>query len=145
MYPKHVSKSLSIALEVFPQIYQKTRKNRGQSCTTFHFSFLWQKNKRLVAIGTNSYIPNSRTLRVARKFGVQKFLTYKCLHSEIDAIQKCLGRIHLDRNVGLVNIRLNHLLELQNSFPCSDCQIVLDGFGIKDIWFSTKSGLLIRR
>ena len=133
---KSISKSIEIALSLFPETY-----SQKQGYRTFHFAFGWKKNE-LLAIGQNHpNKPSGKALRFARMFKTHETIAYPYLHAEIDLISRLWGKIHIDNNVRIVVIRLNRTGQLQNSKPCKSCRTVLDALSVEDVWWSTKEGV----
>lgn len=131
---KFIKKSLQLSYQLFPVQYSPESGRRP-----YHFAFIFKKGV-LVSFGVNSYQRCPKILRLARRFNVRKYTEYQYPHAETDAISKAWGKIHLDNSCVMTIIRLNRHGKLQDSKPCSYCQIVLDSLGIDKIWWSTKCG-----
>ena len=127
--PGKLRKSLKISLELFPLHTDKK---------FIHFSFIFRRNK-LLSIGTNqprNFSP--KVLRLANRYGVEGFKKWPAIHSEIDALQKLIGKVHIGPELDMVNVRLSSS-GLLLSKPCERCSPILDAFGIRVTW-STSSG-----
>jgi len=85
--------------------------------------------------------PDAKALYFGSKFNVHKFKKFNFLHAELDAIQRCWGKVYLDRSHSMVVIRLNKYGQLRNSKPCKNCQTILDAIDIQDVWWSTEKGM----
>lgn len=104
---------------------------------------MYERNK-LISVGQNIIdIPNAKAVKFAQKFGCAEPYRSKYLHSEISALSKMYGRFHIDGRLKLVNIRINKDMQLCNSKPCPNCQIVLDAFGLNRIWYSNEKGEIV--
>lgn len=60
------------------------------------------------------------------------------IHAEVDAIQDALRRVHKNnlKKSTLVVVRVNHLGETLNSYPCEDCRNYIKNIGIKTAYYS---------
>ena len=133
---KSISKSIEIALSLFPETY-----SQKQGYRTFHFAFGWKKNE-LLAIGQNyPDKPSGKALRFARMFKTPQTITYPYLHAEIDLVSRLWGKVHIDNNIKVVVVRLNKTGQLQNSKPCKSCRTVLNALSVEDVWWSTNEGI----
>ena len=133
---KSISKSVEIALSLFPETY-----SQKQGYRTFHFAFGWKKNE-LLAIGQNyPDKPSGKALRFARMFKTPQTITYPYLHAEIDLVSRLWGKVHIDNNIKVVVVRLNKTGQLQNSKPCKSCRTVLKALSVEDVWWSTNEGI----
>jgi hypothetical protein len=133
---KSISKSIEIALSLFPETY-----SQKQGYRTFHFACGWKTNE-LLAIGQNyPDKPSGKALRFARMFKTPKTITYPYLHAEIDLISRLWGKIHIDNNIKVVVVRLNKTGQLQNSKPCKSCGDVLNALNVENVWWSTNEGM----
>lgn len=131
---RKIAKSLSITKKMFRLKYNS---NRYQ---TYHFAFIFHKNK-LVSVGINDPIkPNAKALYFGNRFNVEKYQKYSYLHAEISAIAKCWGRVHLDRTFSMVILRINRYGKIKNSKPCPNCFDILNVLNISDIWWSNNFG-----
>lgn len=135
---KIIQKSLEIALALFPETYKMRKKGAGHN---YHFTFAWYKGKKLVAIGQNQPAkPSKKALNFARRYKTHHQLKYSYLHSEIHAISKLFGRIWIDSDLTIINIRLNRWFQLQNAKPCKSCSKILSALKIKNVIYSTPKG-----
>ena len=133
---KNLKKALKIANDLFPDHYDT---NGNYRC--YHFAFIFKRNK-LISIGVNRpRKPDAKALYFGSKFNVHKFKKFNFLHAELDAIQRCWGKVHLNRSYCMVVIRLNKYGQLRNSKPCKNCQTILDAIGIHNVWWSTEKGI----
>jgi len=131
---RKINRSLSIAKKMFGSEYNSGRYQ------TYHFAFIFQKNK-LISTGINNPIkPNAKASYFGYKFGIKKYQKYSFLHAEIDAIAKCWGKTYLDKSYSMIIIRINSYGEIKNSKPCDDCSYILDSLNIIDIWWSNNFG-----
>ena len=87
-----------------------------------------------IAIRVGNNQPDT-ALYFANKFNVYDQKKYPSFHSEISAISKVWGKIHIDRSIKMINLRLNAKGELCNSKPCANCSIVINALGLK-VWYS---------
>lgn len=132
--PQIIDKSIGIALDVLPKVYDHTRNKKF-----FHFTFVYKKNK-LLAIGQN--YPDKQDNKVvyfARRYNIKHWLDYPFTHSELDAVSKLWGRYHIDNTLKFVVLRLNRYGQLRQSKPCRNCQTVLKALDVNKVWWSNKN------
>lgn len=133
---KNLKKALKLSHDLFPDHYDTKGNYR-----CYHFAFIFKRNK-LISIGVNRpRKPDAKALYFGSKFNVQKFKKFNFLHAELDAIQRCWGKVYLDRSYSIVVIRLNKYGQLRNSKPCKNCQTILNAIDIQDIWWSIEEGI----
>lgn len=126
---KIFKKSLLIAYSLF-------RPNRIQQ--NYHFSFGFAGNK-IIGIGQNEpFRPDSKALRIAKRFGNMHFQSFPFLHAETDLIARLWGKHYIDKKLTLVNVRLNKKGKLMKSKPCNNCQQILDALGITKIYWTNQ-------
>lgn len=126
-----IEKSIELARELFPQYYQARR--------CIHFAFIYKRNT-LLSIGINDYRPSGRAVKLARQFNLSE--ENKSLHAEMDAVQKLLGRYHIDRSLKLISLRLNRHGEIKNARPCNRCTKIINAFGMR-VWYSSSEGKIL--
>lgn len=127
---KILRKSIDIAYSLF-------QPSREQA--VYHFSFGFHGNK-LIGMGQNEPArPNGRAMKIAKIFCNNHFKEFPYLHSETDLIGRLWGKVHLDRKLVLVNIRLNRHGKIRKSRPCKNCQLILDSLYIENIIWSNDS------
>lgn len=80
---------------------------------------------------------DNKVLKFARRFGIKHWIKFPYAHSELSAISKLWGKYYIDKDVKIVNIRLNSFLKLQNSKPCKNCMKILSALGVSKIYYST--------
>ena len=104
-----------------------------------HFSFIVLRNK-VMAIGFNN--PN-KTHPLAYRFGHR----FACVHSELNAIINLTNILRekkvkeeMFRKCTMVNIRIDRNYRLRMSKPCKICEVMLEGFGIRNVVYSTNQG-----
>lgn len=126
-----VEKAKGIAYQLFPEAYQESKKS-------YHFAFLFRKNK-LLAIGQNQPNVESYTaFKFAKRFGTETKFNYK--HAEISCISRLWGRQIINSDMKMVVLRVNSWGTLQNSKPCKNCQIILDALDVRKVYYSNKDG-----
>lgn len=126
-----IDKSLEIAKQLFPQDYKNRKKYR-----VYHYSFGFI-GRKLIGIGYNRPdTPNAKALYFGKRFGVDQFKQYSYLHSEIDLISRLWGKIRIDDDLAIYNVRFNKFGQQQNSKPCKNCQIILDALNVTEIYWS---------
>lgn len=124
-----IDEAIKITHQLFPNSYTQKKKS-------FHFAFLYKRSK-LLAIGQNSpQVQSNTALKFAKRFGADQEFPYR--HAEVDCFSKLWGRQLITPDMKLVVIRLNAYGQLQNSKPCKNCTKVIDGLGIKRVYWSTK-------
>lgn len=134
---KNLEKALKISYDSFSSCYDP---ENGYRC--YHFAFIFKRNK-LISQGVNRpRKPDAKVLYFGSKFNIQKYKKWHFFHAELDAIQKCWGKIHLNRSYSMVVIRINKDGELKNSKPCENCQNILNQIGLQNIWWSTNKGIV---
>jgi len=105
-----------------------------------HGAFLFKRN-RLVSMGLNDPTRiRAEAFHFGIKFNIEKFKKFSFLHSEVDAVRKCWGKIHIDSSYSIVSLRINKKLELKNSKPCCHCNIMLKALGLDRVWWSNDDG-----
>lgn len=133
-----VTKTIDMAYELFDSAY--ANRTRSQ---VFHFATLSRRNK-ILAIGQNHVsTPSPKATYFAKRFGTPKKVEYPFIHAEIDCISKLWGKCHVDNSLTMVVVRLNRFGEFSMSRPCRDCQTVLDGLGLKKVFWTTKDGVCL--
>ena len=138
MNQKNLQKSIEIAKQLFPTCYAKRVRYQ-----TFHFAFLWKKN-RLISIGQNRVDkPSAKALYFAKRFNVEKQKKYPYIHAEISAIQKVWSKVYIDNSISMVVLRLSRDETFQNSKPCKGCWTILSALGIDDVCWSDASGNIV--
>ena len=131
---KIVSKSIDIAIKLFPERY----KNRTRP-QPFHYAFLFNK-QRLVSIGQNCMDNESaKALFLAKRYNLGIQRKFPFIHAETDAISKAWGKYHIDSNFNMVSLRISKGLILRNAKPCNDCESVLNALDIQ-AYYSDKNG-----
>jgi hypothetical protein len=126
---KRLDKALQLSMELYPLHSDKK---------FVHFSYIFRRNK-LLAMGVNqprNFSP--KVLRLAQKYDVDGFKKWPAIHSEIDALHKLIGKVHIGPELDMVNVRLSSS-GLLISKPCERCRPILDAFGIRVSW-STNGG-----
>lgn len=100
-----------------------------------HFAFGFHRNK-LLAIGTNSYDETASVTYFNKRFGTDYYAT----HAELDLIRKLWGKIHIDKRLKVVILRVNRRGELRMSKPCKNCSLILSGLGVEKLAYSLSDG-----
>lgn len=133
---KFLDKSVEMAEAMFPAEYD----NRD-GYQSFHFCFIWKRNK-LLSVGVNDVNrENGRVLTFAQKFNVPVLWPY--MHAEINAISKLWGRHIIDQSLKTVVIRINKHFHLKNSKPCENCMPIMEKLGMTNkLWYSTNHGIV---
>lgn len=127
--PGKIKNAIRISQELFPTVGPKK---------FYHFSFIYRRNK-LLSIGQNyPLVESPKAVYFGKKYGIQSLVKYPMLHSEIDAISKLIGKIHIGRELAMINIRIS-TIGLQNSKPCHKCIPILRSFDIP-VTYSTSEG-----
>ncbi len=135
---KIIEQSLDLAHSLLPAEYS----NR-QGYRTYHFSFIWKRNK-LLATGVNGIYESPKCKKMGERFNSQYFKEYPYIHAEIDAITKLWGRVDLNSSLGMVVVRLNKRGELMESKPCQHCMPVLAKLGLtRKLYYSTH-GVIVK-
>ena len=136
---KFLEKSVSHAKDLFPEIYD-AREKKG----SFHCAVALDRSK-IIAVGWNKpEKEDARAFYFARKFALQSKLTFKFLHAEECLIGRLIGMNKLSSSLNIVVLRINRWLELGNSRPCPNCDILLKAYSLNRIWYSTSSGEIIK-
>lgn len=126
-----IDKSLKLSYSLYPKYFEGTDRQ-------YHFSFLWYKRKRLVAVGVNNPSqPSAKALYFANRYNLRKQKEYPYIHSEVEAIARVFGKFYIDERCTMVNIRINSLRELQNSRPCRDCEQLLTALNVSCVYSTT--------
>lgn len=103
------------------------------NATNKHFSYLLDGNK-IVSVGFNN---SKKTNPLAAKHNYYN----GNIHSELDVIKRYKGSVNDLRYMTMVNVRVNRLGKVQNSRPCQECEIFLQTFDIKKIFYTNSYGL----
>lgn len=107
------------------------RANFPDDIRARHFAFLLNKSK-ILNIGWNSY----KTHPEVQRQGYPWFT--RGLHAECHAL--LYSGVSSYRNLSLAVLRFNWSDEIDESCPCQSCRRLIDGAGIRDVWYSTKEG-----
>lgn len=124
-YPSILNRLPEIAFALIP------RANFPDDIRARHFAFLLDKSK-ILNIGWNSYKSHPEIQR--RHY--PKFT--KGLHSETNCL--LYSRRASYKGLMLAVLRINWNGELDYSHPCPSCLNMIRDVGIKDVWFTTKTG-----
>jgi hypothetical protein len=102
--------------------------------TFFHYTAVVH-NGEIIKLGNNKagIPPDFLGYRSRLQFG-----KYPTMHSELVAVSSC--RNDIKGNFGIINIRLNRLSVMRNSFPCKCCMGYLKMMGCSECYFSTDNG-----
>jgi deoxycytidylate deaminase len=129
-----INEAIKLTYQLFPDAYADKKKG-GQN---FHFAFLVHRNK-ILSIGQNDpQKPNNKAMKFAKKFGSS--IQFPYIHAEVNSISKLWGKQMITPDMKLISLRLNSYYELKSAFPCPNCWNVIDGLGIKRVYWSTKDG-----
>lgn len=128
---KIIDRSIRIAYGYFkPTPYQKR----------YHFAFAYDGCK-LVDFAKNDPIKtHSKAHMIGHKFSIPKFIEYPFLHAEVNLVCKLWQNDELNSSLNIVILRINRQGKILLSKPCSNCQIVLNKVGLKNIYWSENSG-----
>lgn len=124
---KLFKKATEISYALFPT-------KRSGRC--FHVTCIFDKN-RLVSVGWN----NHKTHPFAAQFNYKNNTgeSYvSSLHSEVSAFLK-LGEENC-RKLTFINVRVNNLGKLDNSYPCFGCRNLLKQIGFRRFYYSCRGG-----
>lgn len=132
-----VQKSIDIAYDLLPEAWER----RGENYQTFHFATLCKRN-RIITVGQNQlYIPSPKAIYFGKKFRTPRKIEFPFIHAEVDCISKAWSRVHIDSSYTLVSIRLNRWGEFRLAKPCDDCWAVINGLGVRDVYWTTDEGI----
>lgn len=124
-HPTFLNRLPEIARALIP------RANFPDDIRTRHFAFLLDKSK-ILNIGWNSYKGHPEI----RRQGYPHYT--KGLHAEMDALLYARTKSYSGLNMAVLRFNWND--ELDISCPCVSCQRLIDGAGIRNVWFTTKEG-----
>lgn len=134
-----IQKAINHVHRVFPDVYE-TRSVRG----SYHWAFAYKRNA-LVAVGLNRPEQmDARALKFARKLNLREKMNYPFIHAEESLISRLISLDKLDNSLNIVVLRLNVRGELQMSKPCTNCEQILQAYGLSRIYYSTSTGEVVR-
>jgi deoxycytidylate deaminase len=124
-YPTILNRLPEIAFALLPRV------NFPDDIVSRHFAFLLDKSK-IINIGWNSYKSHSETVK--RGYPIYT----KGLHAELSCIISCKSHTYKNRSMAVLRINWNNKLDY--SRPCPHCMEAIKELGIKNIWYTTKTG-----
>lgn len=134
-----IDKGIAHVRKMFPEIYA-SREVRG----SYHFSIAFRRNS-LIAVGVNKpERDDARSFRLARLHNLTSKQLWPRLHSEEDLVCRLISLDRLSSDLNILVVRLNRHLELGESLPCVNCQVVLSAYGLNRVWYSTREGRIER-
>lgn len=128
---KHLSRLYDLSLALIPSDYD-----------FFHTSFLFHRNK-LVSIGVNNRNktnPNNLKFKYVGRDG-SSIGDCVGVHSELAVVLKMPYGTDFGK-LKLVNLRIRKDGKLGMSKPCRGCSHMISQLGLKEVWFTNKSGKL---
>lgn len=123
-------KTLKKAIQIAKTLCPVNRELR-----TSHVAFLIKSN-RIYKIGTNKKRTHPETSKHPYHEGEVG------IHAELDCILKADKEDLSDYK--MVVLRIDRKENLTVSKPCPGCQSLISQFNIKEVWFSDKSGNIIK-
>lgn len=133
---KIVDKSVKTAFQLFPSLYQKSKKGNR-----FHFAFAF-KRSTLIGIGINKYQTDPKIYKLGKQFGCFKQKNFKTPHAEMDLVGSLLRE--WDNSIKIVSLRISPVHGLMMAKPCSECQKILKIIEYKDLYYSNEDGEFIK-
>jgi tRNA(Arg) A34 adenosine deaminase TadA len=98
-----------------------------------HFTYI-TKGTKVISVGFNNVFRES--VKIDGKYFTYP---YSGVHSEADAVAN-LNDLENTHRYTMVNIRLDHSKELQNSKPCPVCLGYICRFGFRAVYYSMNDG-----
>jgi deoxycytidylate deaminase len=98
-----------------------------------HVSFITRRNT-IICYGFNDIL---KTHPMSKRFGYPN----ENIHSELAAIKNFSLPVSELKKYTLFNVRIDRNGQFNNSKPCKNCRRMLEYFGIKKVYFSTKKGM----
>lgn len=98
------------------------------NATNKHFSYLLDGNK-IVSVGWNNA---TKTHPLAARYNYYN----SNIHSELDVIKRYKGSVNDLKYLKMINVRVNKLNKVQNSYPCSECRTLLKVFDVREVWYT---------
>lgn len=103
----------------------------------YHFAFAFSQS-RLVEFGANKpEQPNSKALKIAKKFNIEHWKKFPYLHAESDLIFSLQNKIN--DNLILVVTRINKYGRIMLSKPCENCEKLIRKQNFKRVFWSLNS------
>lgn len=127
-------------MKIFDISLRVSRELNRNNCKTHrHFAFIINRNK-ILSIGENQMDRTSYfTYKIGKRFSAEKIIKFPYYHAEINAISKMWGREKISRRMTIISIRLNRFGDLLKSDPCESCRSIIDGLGLKVIYYDGKT------
>ena len=112
--------------------------NKFSGCKN-HVALICDKRGRIVSVGINQ---SYKTHVLAKRYGYR----YSAIHAELHAITTLSCRLNEieNKNYILINLRFLANKNLGLAKPCILCQRLLKDFGIKRVYYTNKSGNIIK-
>lgn len=125
----------------FPRLVEIAKSMRV-TCQTgkfFHVSYIL-KGGKIIVTGFNDYNKKNPVSATYKPTRITNSINYFAgIHSENKVLAKIRFRTDIS-DLMLVNVRINNNGELDLSCPCPNCAYQIGLFGLKKVYFSTKSG-----
>jgi len=102
---------------------------------TFHYTFAIRKNKIIAYGKAQPESPSIIVSKLARIYKIEKWKQYPYFHSESYLVSK-IDPKYLNKQLEILNLRINRHGEFRFSKPCHNCQKMLDSLNIKKISWS---------
>mgnify|MGYP007100041426 CR=1 FL=1 len=126
-----LNKSIELARAMYPANISTDERR------CFHFSFIWDKSKLLVAA------QNKQGTHPRNRFNLKEFdisLKNQCSEMRAFIIAKSRFEKLNWKKVKMVNVRLNRRGEIKNSRCCPACSNLINYLGIKNLYFTDDNG-----